>query len=290
MIRSMTGYGYRERGTEKFSIKVEFKSLNGRNLEFNVRIPKSLSDREIELRNNFVTALERGSISLNIFLEKNNGPEEPVQVNTALFSKYYVQLKELADSLNASDKDIFQCVLNMPDVTRSDEKKINETEWLAILSTCKEAFEQLDGFRLKEGESIKKLLSAHCQKIAAYVPGLEQFEAERTDNLKLRIKKNLEEAVENMEYDRNRFEQEMIYYLEKLDVSEEKGRLMSHCLMFEEELNGPASGKKLGFISQEMGREINTLGSKANHAGMQQLVIAMKEELEKIKEQILNIL
>lgn len=289
MIRSMTGYGVSEKTTEHLRVKVEIKSLNGKFLELNLRCPKILSSKELEIRNRFSKKLERGTVQFYINLYFQDGSHQAVNVNQSLALEYYNKLKVLAESMDANAQDVFRWVLDIPEILQIEEEDLKEEEHQLILDTCDEAFENLDEFRKQEGAAIQDILHSHCAAIADRLPEIEVHEAERTELLKLRIQNSLNELGPDENHDPNRYEQELIYYLEKFDISEEKNRLIAHCEHFEETLSGIAKGKKLGFIAQEMGREINTLGSKANHAGIQRAVIAMKEELEKIKEQVLNV-
>lgn len=290
MIRSMTGYGFAEKNTGDYQIRAEFKSLNGKNLELNVRIPKLISEKELDLRNRFMYKLERGTVMLGILIEVNPGKSEDLNLREELFIQYYQKFAALADKLGADKKDLFRSALMMPDVTRPDDKQLSEQTWADILDVCDQAFNMLDKYRLKEGQQTARVLKEQCEAIKNAIPSITQLEEERKQNLKNRLVRNLEEAASGIDYDKNRFEQELIYYLEKWDLQEEKSRLELHCDLFLDTLLSPAGGKKLGFVAQEMGREINTLGSKANHAGMQKIVIVMKENLEKIKEQVLNII
>lgn len=290
MIRSMTGYGAAEKNNGRLLIKVEFKSVNGKNLELNVRLPRELSDKELVLRNRYQSRLERGTVALNLTLEFSASKENPSSVNEQLLKQYYRQLENIANELGADKSDIFRCALLMPDVMQAEDKSLIAEDWNDILSVADLAFEQYDAYRLQEGKETAAALEFHARQIAESIAYAEAFEPERISTLKSRLIRNLEDLLSASDYDKNRFEQELIYYLEKWDIQEEKHRLAAHCALFHETLGTESSGKKLGFISQEMGREINTLGSKANHAGMQQVVITMKEHLEKIKEQILNII
>lgn len=290
MIRSMTGYGSAEKSTERLFIKVEFKSVNGKNLEMNVRLPRELSDKELLLRNRFQSRLERGTIAINVSLEYLATRDTPAAVNRNILMQHYRSLEAIAQELGADKSELFRCALLMPDVMQNDAKSLLDEDWNDILQVCESAFEVYDTYRCKEGKDTAIALEEYNRQIAQSIAYAEAFEGERILNLKARLTKNLEEASISAEFDKNRFEQELIYYLEKWDIQEEKHRLTAHCALFHETLSSESSGKKLGFISQEIGREINTLGSKANHAGMQQVVITMKEHLEKIKEQILNII
>lgn len=286
----MTGYGAAEKNTDRLYIKVEFKSVNGKNLELNVRLPRELSDKELVLRNRFQGRLERGTIAIIVNIEYRTVKESSQSINRELLKQYYRQMEEIADELGAPKNELFRCALLMPDVMQPSEKNIIDEDWNEIIAVCDTAFEIYDAYRIKEGSETGAALEEHNRYIAESIAQAEVFENERIVNLKNRLTKNLEEVSVSTEFDKNRFEQELIYYLEKWDIQEEKHRLAAHCALFQETLMSESSGKKLGFISQEMGREINTLGSKANHAGMQQVVISMKEHLEKIKEQILNII
>lgn len=286
----MTGYGIAEKMSETLIIKAEFKSLNGKNLDLSMRMPKFLQDKELIIRNRFLSQLERGSIVISIYIEKRPGFEESLTINYPLFEKYYKELADLADKLGADKKDLFRSTLIMPDITKTEDKGLSEDDWELILEACDEAYVQFNEYRITEGKQTESVLLAHCIAIESAMPNIEALEQERMNNLKTRLIKNLEELQSGADYDKNRFEQELIYYLEKWDIHEEKSRLKAHCELFKDSLNNDVGGKRLGFISQEMGREINTLGSKANHAGIQTFVIGMKENLEKIKEQLFNII
>ncbi len=286
----MTGYGVAEKIAETLVINAEFKSLNGKNLDISMRMPKFLQDKELVLRNRYMAQLERGSVVISIYIEKRKGFEMSLTINTALFEKYYKDLEMLADKLGADKKDLFSSTLSLPEVTKTEDKSLSDGDWELILEACDEAFAQLDNYRITEGKQTEDVLLAHCEAIEVAMPNIEKLEQERMDNLKGRLIKNLEDLQSGTDYDKNRFEQELIYYLEKWDIHEEKSRLKAHCELFRESIKNDVGGKRLGFISQEMGREINTLGSKANHAGIQTHVIGMKENLEKIKEQLFNII
>lgn len=288
-MKSMTGYGSAERNTSRHRVKVEFKSLNGKFLELNLRVPKVLSDKEAILRNHFSDKLVRGSVLLSFSVERTVNAEEVVAINEGLASAYFRKIRDLALKLNTTDDNILSTVLSMPDVLKAEERSMDDEEWAEVMAIAEEAMTRLDAFRTEEGTGLKKLLLAHNQRIVDLNTEVATFEAERREAMKSKILASIRENLTDESYDKNRFEQELIYYLEKLDISEERNRLESHCRMFEDELAGIASGKKLGFISQEMGREINTMGSKANYADIQRLVVEMKEELEKIKEQVLNV-
>jgi len=291
MLRSMTGYGSAETATDKFIFKVEIKSLNGKFLELNLRVPKLFSDREIMLRNYLGSKLLRGSVNVFINAEKQKGKViELIQINTELATQYYNGLKNLAESLNANDKDIFKMLMQMPDLVKPEEQSFEDSDFEQLLSTIDKACENLEIFRRDEGNALMALLLKHCVAIESLIPEVEALEEDRMETTKSKLRKSLNELTNKEGFDKNRFEQELIYYLEKLDITEEKNRLKSHCQHFIETLNEEESGRKLNFIAQEIGREVNTMGAKASHAGMQKAVVKMKEELEKIKEQVLNVL
>jgi uncharacterized protein (TIGR00255 family) len=287
----MTGFGQAESIGAHYKIRVELKSLNGKFLELNLRTPKIMNEKDVFLRNHFGKKLIRGTIVFNVQLEPKGEGEEGMRLNKALATNYYKQIAALATSLGADHTSILNTVISLPEVLRVEEGQLENDDWIPILDCCEKAFLQMDNYRKEEGNELKGILAEHGRLIGReLLPQIEEFDAIRKEQVKERLMAATKELAGDISFDNNRFEQELIYYLEKLDISEEKNRLAAHCLMFEEELMGEASGKKLGFISQEMGREINTMGSKAYHAPMQKIVIQMKEELEKIKEQVLNVI
>lgn len=290
MIRSMTGYGMAEKHTENYSVKVELRSLNGKYLDLNLRMPRYLMPKEIEIRNTYGKRIERGSATLSINVVKHKVNENDIQINDALAGQYYTKLKALSEQLGAPQHDIFRITTTMQDVIYQDDEQLDHDLYALVTETANEAFADYEAFRLKEGAGLHDVLTTYAHAIAAGIPRIEALEPERLDSTKARLQKNLKQLVDDESFDKNRFEQELIYYLEKYDVNEEKVRLKAHCDHFVEALSKNPKGKSLNFIAQEMGREINTLGSKANHAGIQKEVVAMKEELEKIKEQVLNLL
>ncbi len=290
MIRSMTGYGVAEKHSPDYHVKFEIRSLNGKYLDINFRMPRYLMSKEIELRNLLGSRLERGSITISINVVKHKVNSNEVKINKPLAKAYYDQLKGLSDELGAPDHDIFRITTLMQDVIYQDEEEVDAQLMDMLKASAEEAFEQFDAYRMKEGEHIADEMKQYCEDIRNEIPVIEGQEAERKAATRERLHKNLVALLDDDNYDKNRFEQELIYYIEKYDLSEEKTRLHTHCVHFESALNEQPKGKKLSFIAQEMGREINTLGSKANHSGIQQSVIKMKEELEKIKEQVLNVL
>jgi uncharacterized protein (TIGR00255 family) len=286
----MTGYGMAEKHNPDYSVKVEIRSLNGKYLDLNLRMPRFLTPKEIEIRNTYGKQIERGSATLSINVIKHKVNENDVQINEALATQYYHKLKSLSDKLGTSDNDIFRITTTMQDVIYQDDEQLDPALYTLVKEVADEAFEIYDAFRQKEGQTLLQVLTSYAETIAAGIPNIEALEPERLDSTKARLQKNLKQLVEDESFDTNRFEQELIYYLEKYDVHEEKVRLKAHCDHFIESMQNNPKGKTLNFIAQEMGREINTLGSKANHAGIQKEVVAMKEELEKIKEQALNLL
>ena len=286
----MTGFGKVTAELPSKKVTVEIKALNSKQLDLSTRIPSIYKDKEMELRSLLLQSLERGKVEFNIFIEYI-GKDTPTQINLAAVENYYNQIKEIAEKLNISvPNDWFQTLLRMPDAIKSETVEPDESEWEVVLETVKDAIKHLCDFRIQEGAMLQKLFEQKIANIATLLKEVEKYEGERIEKIKARIMDNLQKIAEK-DYDKNRFEQEMIYYIEKLDVNEEKNRLDNHLKYFISTMeSGHGQGKKLGFIAQEMGREINTLGSKSNEATMQKMVVEMKDELEKIKEQVLNIL
>lgn len=286
----MTGFGKVTAELPSKKVTVEIKALNSKQLDLSTRIPSIYKDKEMQIRSFLLQTLERGKVEFNIFIEYI-GKDTPTQINLTALESYYNQIKEIAEKLNvAVPADWFQTLLRMPDVIKSEIAEIDESEWNVVESTVKEAVKHLCDFRIQEGAMLQKLFEGKINNIALLLTQVEEYESERLEKIKTRISDNLEK-IAGQDYDKNRFEQEMIYYIEKLDVNEEKNRLNNHLKYFINTIeNGHGQGKKLGFIAQEMGREINTLGSKSNHAEMQKIVVQMKDELEQIKEQVLNVL
>ncbi len=290
MIQSMTGFGKVTAELPSKKVTVEIKALNSKQLDLSTRIPSIYKEKEMELRSLLLQSLERGKVEFNIFIEYI-GKDTPTQINLAAVENYYNQIKEIAEKLNISvPSDWFQTLLRMPDAIKSETVEPDESEWEVVLATVKDAIKHLCDFRIQEGAMLQKLFERKIANIATLLKEVEKYEGERIEKIKARIMDNLQKIAEK-DYDKNRFEQEMIYYIEKLDVNEEKNRLDNHLKYFISTMeSGHGQGKKLGFIAQEMGREINTLGSKSNHAEMQKIVVQMKDELEQIKEQVLNVL
>lgn len=286
----MTGFGKVTAELPSKKVTVEIKALNSKQLDLSTRIPSIYKDKEMELRSLLLQSLERGKVEFNIFIEYI-GKDTPTQINLAAVENYYNQIKVIAEKLNISvPNDWFQTLLRMPDAIKSETVEPDESEWEVVLETVKDAIKHLCDFRIQEGAMLQKLFEQKIANIATLLKEVEKYEGERIEKIKARIMDNLQKIAEK-DYDKNRFEQEMIYYIEKLDVNEEKQRLTNHLKYFISTLeSGNGQGKKLGFIAQEMGREINTLGSKSNHAEMQKIVVQMKDELEQIKEQVLNVM
>ena len=291
MIRSMTGYGKAECLLADKKLTIEIKSLNSKQLDVNTRLPSLYKEKEINIRQVLASELERGKVECSFYYELS-GEAVSGTINEPVVKDYYQQLYRISGELGLqASLELLTTVMRMPDTIRTEKPELQETEWTLVEAALRKALEQVNIFRKQEGESLDDDLRQRTDAIMRKLEEVELYEKERIDQVRERIGKHLEEFSLKESVDENRFEQELIYYIEKLDISEEKVRLANHCKYFMETLEdqGPA-GKKLGFISQEMGREINTLGSKANHKELQKLVVEMKDELERIKEQILNVL
>jgi len=286
----MTGYGKAEGVVENKKISVEVRSLNGKFLDCSLRVPGLYRQKEMLVRSKAAKEVVRGKVDISISYESLEG-EQNFFINTDLLKNYYQGLSEVSKELNISEENVLGTLMKMPEVMRSEKQKLSEGEWVGIEKLIDEALVSFNSFRLAEGDVLKKEVEGRVNQIASLLVQVEPFETERIDTIKTRIKKNIDEIVSKEGFDQNRFEQELIFYMERYDITEEKVRLKAHCEHFIKTMNDEeAQGKKLGFISQEIGREINTLGSKANHAEMQKIVVQMKDELEKIKEQALNIM
>ena len=291
MIKSMTGYGLASTDHENTKFAVEIKSLNSKFLELNLKLPKAYSEKELLLRNVCSKDIERGKVSVSINIERNEESAKGATINAALLTKYYKELEAINVSLGANSSNLLQAVLSFPEVVSYPEEEVNEGEWTIVEQTFYTALKNFNQFRTMEGDVLKADLELRIKNILSFFAQVEEIEPLRIPQIKARLSAFLEENAGKVNVDQNRLEQELIYYIDKLDITEEKIRLKSHCDYFIQSLNGKdANGKKLGFISQEIGREINTMGAKANDAQIQQLVVGMKEELEKIKEQLLNVL
>lgn len=291
MLKSMTGYGKAEclLGQDKYL--VEIRSVNGKNADINLKTPLIPRDKEIEVRKYIAEQLGRGSIDLFVTMEHAEGAGAK-QINGAILLSYYEQLQQAVEGtvLDFCEPDtLLPAILRLPDVLETRSTEISEEDWKTLYAAIRQAVSALDAFRCKEGVSLRNDVIAQVDKIENYLPDVERYERERVPAIRERMEARMKELA--LQPDANRLEQEMIFWLEKLDINEEKVRLRQHCRYFRETVESePMPGRKLGFIAQEMGREINTLGSKANHAQIQQIVVKMKDELEKIKEQTLNIL
>ena len=280
MIQSMTGYGKAVVAYKEKKISVEVKSLNSKSLDLSVRLAPLYREKEMELRQCIAKALERGKVDFALWIEKDAGTDA-TPINGALVENYYRQIKDIAARTGiAEPTDWFQTLLRLPDVTtRTEVEQLSDEEWQVAMQAVYQALAQLQDFRLQEGKALMKKFTEKVDNIEKLLHSLEPYEKSRV------------EKIPEADYDKNRLEQELIYYIEKLDISEEKQRLANHLSYFRQTMDsGHAQGKKLGFIAQEMGREINTTGSKSNHAEMQNIVVKMKDELEQIKEQVLNVL
>ncbi len=285
----MTGFGKASLELGDRTITVEIRSLNSKGADISLRLSSGLRNYELELRNDLSKQLERGKIDLSIYIESNK-VEGSVEINTELAKTYYEQLKNLAQVLGEPLEEPIQQILRMPDVLKSERKETDEEEWKQIKGCVNEAIKQLNAFRDLEGQSLKKDFEERFTKIGTCLEEVKTLDTKRIDAIKERIRTNIDEAIGKNKIDENRFEQELIYYIEKLDINEEKVRLKTHLDYFIETCKEASPGRKLNFISQEIGREINTIGSKANDAQIQKLVVVMKDELEKIKEQANNVL
>jgi uncharacterized protein (TIGR00255 family) len=291
MIKSMTGYGKAIAETQQKKITIEIKSLNSKQLDLNTKLPWLYKEKEPEIRNLVSQKLDRGKIDLNIYFDLLD-EEVATIINKSVVKNYYKQFKEIASDLDISlDDQIFSAIMKLPDTLKTDKQEIPEEEWEQVRIKIIESINMLDQYRIEEGNSIMTDLNKCIGKILSLLQTVETFEKGRIERIRERLKSSLEESMAKDSVDKNRFEQELIFYLEKFDINEEKVRLRTHCDYFLETVNTTSpNGKILNFIAQEIGREINTIGSKANDASMQKQVVMMKDELEKIKEQTMNIL
>lgn len=291
MIKSMTGYGLAAHDSGSTKYTVEIKSLNSKFLELSLRLPKSFSDKEFQLRNECSKQIDRGKVNLSITVEQTGKAVKAAGIDTTLLKHYFEQLKAVSADLNEPASNLFQLALGLPEVVKYDEDTVSDDEWKIVEQTFQKALKAFQKFRDDEGGVLEQDMRSRIDIITGNLTKVEIEEPKRIPVIRERLNQFLTESVGRENIDQNRFEQELIYYIDKLDITEEKIRLKTHCDYFIETLkNADANGKKLGFISQEIGREINTLGSKANDANIQKLVVGMKEELEKIKEQLLNVL
>lgn len=285
MIQSMTGFGKASLQLPTKKITVEIKSLNSKGLDLSVRMPSAFREMELGLRNQIAQKLERGKIDFSLFIEIT-GEETSSKVNVPIVKAYISQLKEVVDG---DATELLKMAVRMPDAMKTEREDIDEGDWAQIQTVIADALDNIHNFRVTEGVALEKEFLVRISNILSLMNETVALDGERIQNVKDRLHNAIEEL--KLTVDENRFEQELIYYLEKMDITEEKVRLENHLNYFIETLAGTeANGRKLGFITQEMGREINTMGSKSNHAKMQKLVVQMKDELEKIKEQVLNVL
>ncbi len=292
MIKSMTGYGKANCECNNHQYTIEIKSLNSKQSDINIRIPQFFKEKEIAIRNLLNNKLVRGKIECSIRME-NESTEKGNSINKNLFKEYFRQLKTISEELGSKvdDETIFKSVVRLPDLLRTGNDELSDEEWKMLEIKMGEALAQLESFRVQEGNALSEDIIYRIDSIYSLLQKIPAFEDERMQTIKERLQKNLADSVSSENVDLNRFEQEIIYYLEKLDITEEKIRLANHLSYFKSTSEeNDLSGKKLGFITQEIGREINTIGSKASHTEIQKIVVQMKDELEKIKEQLMNVL
>lgn len=291
MIKSMTGFGKAEFEVNNKKITLELKSLNSKQIDINVRLPSVYREKEIEIRKELAEKLVRGKVDLTLYVE-NHGLESNSKINEPILVSYYQHLKRINDTLGLeTDQSTLQAVLRLPDVVKVEYDTFNEEEWLVILDQLRKAITEIDAFRDKEGKALETDIMANTQSIEDLLSQIAPYEEQRMVTIKNRLTDSLGKLNMNTDADENRFEQELIYYLDKMDMNEEKVRLGNHLSFFMETIaQEDMNGKKLGFIAQEMGREINTLGSKAYDSNIQRIVVQMKDHLERIKEQLLNVL
>ncbi|MBN2777236.1 MAG: YicC family protein [Bacteroidales bacterium] len=291
MIISMTGFGREVLEYKNKKISIDVKSLNSKTTDINTRIPGYYKEKELEIRRLISGELKRGKIDFCMFVELN-GSENATLINQDLVVSYYNQLKNICENNNIPmGQDILSGIIRMPEVLKNASEDLNDDEWKLVLETVQKAIDACKSFRNAEGKELERDIVANINSILLLLAEVSKFETERVETIKDRLRQGIADIENGNGGDKNRMEQEIIYYLEKLDINEEKVRLKKHCEYFLETVKSDElAGKKLAFISQEIGREINTLGSKANHAEMQKLVVTMKDELEKIKEQLLNVL
>ncbi|MCC6837993.1 MAG: YicC family protein [Bacteroidia bacterium] len=287
----MTGFGKAVNEIPGKKITVEIRSLNSKQLDLNLRIPYLYKEKELELRTELSKQLERGKVDVSVYTESTQ-ETVPTTLNKNLAKAYYNELRSLSQELNEKEENLLSLVVKMPDVLKAEKEtvELDEVEWNQVKEAVNKALDAFQKFRDDEGKTLEKEFQNRIGIIGKLLNEVLNLDNARVENIKKRIKNNLEEVIDLNKIDQNRFEQELIYYIEKLDITEEKLRLKTHLDYFNETIKEPASGRKLGFISQEIGREINTIGSKANDAGIQKLVVQMKDELEKVKEQLLNVL
>ena len=287
----MTGYGRSEKKTQRFLIKCEVKTLNSKFLDFSPRLPKELSSKETAVRNMVTDSLKRGKVMLTLEIEAESGGDQMFQVDEQLFKAYYDKFRELSQLVKEEESSLVRLAIESPEVIKQQELSEEDIPWNDVEQCLADALKECNEFRKKEGGVLSTKLSEYISTIQEGLTKIGEADESREEHIRNRLQKSLDEIKDKVKLDENRFEQELIFYLERLDISEEKVRLKQHLDFFLETLSSHESaGKKLGFISQEIGREINTIGSKANDAVIQRTVVVMKDELEKIKEQTLNLL
>lgn len=291
MLYSMTGFGRVEATINNRQVVVEIKSLNGKQFEVTTKLAPVLRPYELDIRNLINQTLMRGTIDISVSI-KQEGASKPMTVNTGLAVYYYQSMQQIASQLNIPEESVLSTLMRMPEVVAADQDVLPEAEWAEVKKVIEQAAQLLMDHRKHEGESLYRDLNLRIANIESLLQQILPLEGERTEKIKSRLTQYLEDAIGKENVDKNRLEQELIYYIERMDFTEEKTRLAQHCEYFHETINKdtPSKGKVLGFTLQEVGREINTLGAKANQANIQQLVIGMKDELEKAKEQVLNVL
>lgn len=291
MIYSMTGYGKAVKELPTKKISVEIKSLNSKQLDLAMRVPTFYREKELDIRSYISSRIGRGKVDFAMYCETQQ-TEKVARIDEEAVRQYYEQLSAIKGSVGIpGETDFMRIIMTLPDVVKAEQPELDEEEWNVVMECIEEATDNFIAFREQEGKALENDLRTRVGLIEKYSLEVPQFEKERVEKIRTRIQSNLDELIAKDKVDQNRLEQELIYYIEKLDINEEKVRLANHMRYFLETIEtDPNAGKKLGFIAQEMGREINTLGSKANQAEMQRLVVKMKDELEKIKEQVLNVL
>jgi uncharacterized protein (TIGR00255 family) len=291
MLQSMTGFGRAEFNVANYICCIEIRTLNGKQFEVNTKLPSILKMYEIEVRNKTQQALNRGSIDVTIFL-KQNGSSKAVSVNIELAKYYHNAIIQIADELSLEKKDILSTLMSMPEIVSSSNETFKEEDWLLIAQKLEEVCQIVNQYRTQEGVMLTKHISGNIEKIKSLCIEVDPFEKNRTERIREKLNQSLNDFIQSAHVDKNRLEQEIIYYIEKFDITEEKNRLLHHCDYFNELLleDHTTKGKKLGFLLQEIGREINTMGSKANDIDIQKRVVMMKDELEQAKEQLLNAL
>ena len=291
MIKSMTGFGKAEFEVNNKKITIEIKSLNSKQIDINTRTPAIYREKDIIIRKTLSEKLSRGKVDFNIYVE-NLGDESNSKINEPILKAYYDHLSNISNDLKLPvDHTTLQAAMRLPDVVKTEYETLDEKEWETIYENILKALNDIDDFRITEGQALEADITGNVDSINKLLKEIEPFEKQRIDALRVRLSDSLDGLKLNGNVDENRFEQELIFYLEKLDINEEKVRLANHCEYFFETAKQPfSSGKKLGFISQEIGREINTIGSKANETNIQRIVVQMKDHLERVKEQLLNVL